>query len=178
QRPELWSRVNRKITQTISVQGFMAMLRREKVEKARRVEDNAGNALVRGFRMAPMSATQPIEVSFPADCDQLRVRAYYYGWREDGKGWKHFKNEVYSILGSPARDEKMAFVVRASISDLEGGEETTSVGDVPVIQYDPTDPWGNNNTTSRSNAASGIPADPWQSRSRSWSEEDGEDTWN
>lgn len=65
--------------------------------------------LMRDHRMGPNGSTQPTQVPFPADCEDVRV----YGFFEENGQWQRFKDKVYSI----ARDKK-DFYITALTSNI------------------------------------------------------------
>lgn len=71
--------------------------------------ENVAYFLMRDHRMCPGGRTQPTQVPFPMDCQDVRV----YGFFQENGQWRRFKDKVYSI----AR-EKKDFHITALTSNI------------------------------------------------------------
>lgn len=74
--------------------------------------EGVGLFRMKDFRMAPGGKTPPTEVPFPADCEELRVLAYF----RNGRGaWQLYKNKVYSTGSSRS---KKSFILTAMDNNI------------------------------------------------------------
>lgn len=91
--------------------GLRACIRRE-MEEITKMED-VGYFWMKDHRMGPLGKSPATKVPFPADCDELRVLAYF----QNGSGkWQLYKNKVYSAGKSRA---KKSFTLRALDTNIE-----------------------------------------------------------
>lgn len=66
--------------------------------------------LMRDHRMGPNGSSQPTQVPFPANCEQVRVYGFFE--EEDGQ-WQRYKDKVYSIGRG-----KRSFILNALDSNI------------------------------------------------------------